>query len=420
MQKKSWQIINKILESFKKVPLFRWLYKLPWAPSLYHYSLALLGAIIYRMPSRRTVVVGVTGTKGKTTTLELINAGLEAAGLRTALLSSHRIKVGEKSEKNLLGNTQPGRFYIQAFLREAVSQGCTHVLLEIPSEGVVRHRHRFISFDGAAFINLHPEHIESHGSFEKYRDAKVKFFKDVERGVFKSKDRFFVVNRDDPNANYFIKEVDSERLILATRTSKKIGHRGKFNLENAGIAEAVLHRLGIGDDIVTAAFQRFDGVPGRMEFVQEAPFSIIVDYAHTPDSLEAVYTSLKEEEKPNKLICVLGSAGGGRDKWKRPEMGRVAGEHCDKIFLTNEDPFDEEPDQILEEIEGGITAGKRRKVKRIIDRKEAIEEAIKAAAKGDVVIITGKGSEPYLRVKNGEKIPWSDVGVAKEAISNKN
>jgi len=403
--------MNRILEALKRFPLFKLLYRLSFAPSLYHFTLALGGAIVYGFPSRRLTVIGVTGTKGKTTTIELINAGLEAAGEKTALLSSWRIKIAEKSELNVTGNTQPGRFYSQFFLREALRQGCKFALIEIGSEGVVRHRHRFINFDAAVFVNIHPEHIESHGSFERYRKAKLDFFRYVSRG---GKQKKFFINQDDPNADLFVEAAGGGEIILAGATELPLQVEGDFNRVNAGLAVAVLRAFGVAEGIISKALSGFRGVPGRMEFVVRSPFAVVVDYAHTPDSLEAVYRNLKKNTQGN-LICVLGSAGGGRDKWKRPKMGAIAEEYCQSIYLTDEDPFDEEPMQILDEIEAGIK--EKNKVKKIIDRREAIRTALGLAKEGDVVVISGKGSEPYIRIDRGRRIPWSDVDVVKKIIN---
>ncbi len=194
---------------------------------------------------------------------------------------------------------------------------------------------------------------------------------------------------------------------------------GDFNRENAAAAVAVGRVLGIHEDIIRSAIADFPGVPGRMEYIQKEPFSVIVDYAHTPDSLEMVYRTLKTDR--SGLICVLGSAGGGRGKWKRPKFGEIASKYCKEIILTDEDPFDEDPTQILKEIKSGILNNKIQmsNVYEILDRKEAIRKAVSLASSGDTVIITGKGSEPYIRVRNGKRIPWLDRNAVLEILAEK-
>ena len=411
----SWNIFNRVLEGFKKFPLFKLMYRIPWAPYAYHFTLAFLGAVIYGFPSRRLTVIGVTGTKGKTSVLELINAMLEAKGEKTALFSSVRIKLGRASRDNLVGNTQPGRFYFQYFLREAQRRGCKYVLLEVTSEGVRLSRHRFIRWSVALITNIAPEHIESHGSFKNYRETKLKFLEYAARGhakVFLNGDNekstyFFEKLRDRDPAAYAVED-------LASFPKKVLGRLpGDFNKENIAGAVVVARALGVDDEVIEEALGSFKGVPGRMEFIQKKPYTVVVDYAHTPESLEAVYKTLKGEG--GRLICVFGSAGGGRDKWKRPKLGEIASEHCDRIILTDEDPFDEDPGQILEDIKEGIT--KDSKVKTILDREKAIEEAVSFAKSGDTVVITGKGSELCIRVADGKRIDWSDKEVVKKVLA---
>ncbi len=384
---------------------------------IYHFILAWAGAVIYRHPARKLFVIGVTGTKGKSTVVELINAALVAVGSRTALSSSVRIKIDDQSRVNSSGNTMPGRFFLQSFLRKAVKAGCGYALIEVTSEGARQYRHRFIDFNAAVLTNLHPEHIESHGNFEKYREAKLTFFRDVARFSAKSK-KYFFVNKDDENAEYFMEASGGK---AASYSKKDIAGYdlspallGDFNRENVAAADAVLGAIGIPEMIRRETFRTFGGVPGRLEFVVKKPFAVVVDYAHTPGSLKTVYQTLRCDVKPQKLICVLGAAGGGRDKWKRPEFGRIASEYCDKIIITNEDPFDEDSAGIISEIFSGVAPG--RDASKIIDRREAIKEAVKSAADGDAVIITGKGSEPYIRVARGKRIPWSDKKIVEEII----
>ena len=411
----SWNVFNRALEGFKRFPLFKLMYRIPWAPYAYHFALAFLGAIIYRFPSRGLTVIGITGTKGKTSVLELINVMLEASGKKTALFSSVRIKLGGTTRDNLVGNTQPGRFYFQYFMREAERRGCKYVLLEVTSEGVRFSRHRFIRWSVALITNIAPEHIESHGSFRNYREEKLKFLEYAVKGNAK-----VFLNGDNEKSTYFFEKLrNREPSAYSVEDlkvfSKKALNRlpGDFNKENIAAAVIVARTLGVSDETIESALVAFKGIPGRMEFVQKKPFAVVVDYAHTPDSLEAVYKTLKSDSG-GRLICVLGSAGGGRDKWKRPKLGEIASEYCSKIILTDEDPFDEDSLQILEDIKEGIAKGS--KVKTILDREKAIKEAVGFAKDGDTVVITGKGSELCIRLANGKRIDWSDKEVVKKAL----
>ncbi len=432
------------IDKIKNLALAKFFYKIPGLVWFYHFLLAFFAAVFYSFPSRRIFVIGVTGTKGKTTILELLNAILERAGKKTALLSSLRVKIGEESEKNILGNTMPGRFYIQSFLARAVKAGCKYALVEATSQGVALSRHRFINWNSGILINVHPEHIESHGSFEKYRNAKLQFLK----YVLKKGGKVFL-NSEDENFEFFAKKLagpktfsfskNSQELVgifpKAFPTSAAAGNSrpdfvlSDFNKDNVAAAVAKALDLGISRNIIEEALRNFRSVPGRMEFVRHGFYTAVVDYAHTPDSLEAVYKALRAElgkyQFPNpKLICVLGSAGGGRDKWKRPEFGKIASEYCDEIILTDEDPYDEDPEEIIGEIETGVREGLRSSprqsaVHKIVDRKKAISKAIELAREGDIVVCTGKGSEDFIHVAHGKKIPWSEKAVVEEAIKQK-
>jgi len=425
-------MLEKILRFLKKYIIPKFLYR--FFQPFYHFLLAFLGSVIYCFPSKDLIVVGVTGTKGKSTTLEIINAILEKAGEKTALFSSVRRKIAERSEPNLYGNTMPGRFVLQRFFAEAKKAKCRYALVEVTSEGVVRHRHRFILWDVAMFLNLMPEHIESHGSFEKYREAKTSFFRYAANS--RKKKVYFFINEADANASYFekaVKKSPKNFIVFFNVAEFKKSHlynvlendwlKTEFNLENTAAAVAFAQSQGIKDSIIKEALNDFRGVPGRLEFVQKEPFAVVIDYAHTPDSLEKIYSFLRNNyllDKNQKLICVFGSAGGGRDKWKRPVMGKIASYYCDEIILTNEDPYDENPEDILTEIEKGvIDAGQfnqHKSVFKVLDRKEAIEKAIALANKSDIVVITGKGSEAFIHLADGKKIPWNERKTVEEIL----
>lgn len=383
---------------------------------IYHYKLALLGAIIFGFPSRKLIVIGVTGTSGKSTTVDFITRILEEAGNKVVSNSSIRFKVAQKEWPNSLKVGMPGRAFMQRLLRQGLNAQCNYAVLEVTSEGIKQHRHKFIKFDTVVFTNLSKEHIESHGSFENYRNEKLK--------LFKSTKNVHVVNIDDENSKYFF-EVPSKKKITfglnnhdvnLNNTKVHLNILGGFNKYNALAAIAVCKNYGISLEICQKALEKVKGIPGRMEVVQSDPFLIVVDYAHTPVQLEEAYKSLSGKS----LVCVLGSCGGGRDKWKRPVLGKIASDYCREIIITNEDPYDEDPSQILSEIKSGISNSQFliSNFYEILDRKEAIKKAISLAKPNDAVIITGKGSESLMCLENGKKIQWDDREVVRQALKN--
>jgi UDP-N-acetylmuramoyl-L-alanyl-D-glutamate--2,6-diaminopimelate ligase len=427
--------------------------------SFYHYALVFMGALFYGFPGKNAVIIGITGTKGKTTVAELLNSFLEAMGKKTAMANSLRFKIGEKSWSNNLKMTMPGRLFLQKFLFHAKKKHCQYVILEVTSEGIKQHRHQFIDFDVAALINLQPEHLEAHeSSFDKYRQAKEKLFVKLNscrkkmpisdrRGQFETHvKKISVVNLDDKSADYFLKHWAEKKIGFCIDCHDKNGvdmvvrpdnyrvsgqgidlhldgaeiHsplRGDFNLDNILCAIAIAKSLNVPITAIKESLAKFDGLPGRMEEIETGrDFKVLVDYAHTPDSLDAVCSALKKELKEkSKLICILGATGGGRDKWKRPAMGKVVAQYCDEIIITNEDPYDEDPRKIMEDVAVGVKLSQKNP-KMIEDRREAIHVALKNCSSGDTLVITGKGSEQMMVVKNGQKIPWDDRKVVKEEL----
>lgn len=396
---------------------------------IYHPFLSYTGALRYGFPSRKLKVIAVTGTKGKSTTVYFITRILEAAGKPVAACGSLGFKIRDREWPNELKMTMPGRWKLQKFLRQAVDAGCEFVVMEMPSEGLAQGRHRAVRVDAAVFTGIHPEHIESHGSLEAYRAAK--------QILFRACRELHVVNRDDPMAGEFLgfrahKHItygiaggDFQAMDVQSgpqsssfrlgRTTVHLNVGGIFNVSNALAAIAVCDAYGIPAADSAEALAGIDRVPGRMEWLIHEPFGVVVDYAHTPDSLRAVYRALKPEG--GRLLCVLGAAGGGRDTWKRSEFGAIAARSCDAIYLTNEDPYDEDPERIMEDIAAGITGPEQRRIQRIPDRRDAIAAALSDAHEGDVVVITGKGSETSIALAGGRKIPWSDAGMVRELLS---
>ena len=415
-------------------------------------------------------MIGVTGTKGKTTTCNLISQMLEASGFKVGMATTVNFKIGDKEWRNETKQTMLGRFQLQRLIREMRRADCSYAIIETSSEGILQHRHRFIDYDMAVFTNITPEHIERHGGFENYRKAKVKLFEKVAKkengtGVYphtitkiinflrpqrKSSFGVGVYNLDDENVEYFLKpEVENKygfslssvipaqagiqfKEVLAVEKEKfrKDGSKfeingikfeiplvGEFNLYNFLAAFSAVLSQGVNPAKIKEFARNLKLPPGRMEVVKaKNGFEVIIDYAHEPASLEAVYKTVRSALKPKRMICVLGGQGGGRDKWKRREMGALAGAYCDKIILTNEDPYDEPPENIIEDIFQGAsqTLNPKRQTlsaHRIIDRKEAIKKAVSSAKKGDAVVLTGKGGEVWMCVENGKKIPWDEKKI---------
>ncbi|MEK7107236.1 MAG: UDP-N-acetylmuramyl-tripeptide synthetase [Patescibacteria group bacterium] len=393
---------------------------------LYHLSLAYLGAVFYTHPARKLLVIGVTGTKGKSSTAEMLNAIFEEAGYTTAVLNSIRIKTGAKSEPNLMRMTMPGRFFIQKFLFDAVRAGCTVAILEMTSQGAAQHRHRFIDLDALIFTNLAPEHIESHGSYEEYANAKFEIGREFARS--KKRPRIMVANADDEQGVRYLSLSVENVLPFSLSACKpwsadeRGGHfnfdgldisinlPGEFSLKNALAAATTSQALGIQSTVIMKALGKIRTIPGRAERIEAGQnFTVVIDYAHTPDSLEALYIAYAKLRK----ICVLGATGGGRDMWKRPVMGALAAQYCASVILTNEDPYDENPRMIADEVASGM----KRKPEIVMDRREAIRHALSRARAGDAVLITGKGTDPCICGANGKQTPWSDARVAREELA---
>jgi UDP-N-acetylmuramoyl-L-alanyl-D-glutamate--2,6-diaminopimelate ligase len=395
--------------------------------SLYHRLFPLIGSWWFGNPSHKLVVVAVTGTKGKSSTIEYLNALYEAAGYNTALLSGIRKKVGATSERNVSRLSTPGRFAIQRFLAEAVRAQCTHAIIEMTSEGSVLHRHKNIEFDGLIFTNLAPEHIESHGGLAQYIAAKIAIGKAV---AYSPKPRrVLVAPKDDAVTPQFTALPFTERVLCSVTDAHNVSYTargssavvdgvslninfpGAFSLMNALLAIRMAQAHGVSIENVALGLKKLTSIPGRAQFIDEGqPFDVVVDYAHTKESLEALYASFPNRRK----ICVLGATGGGRDTWKRPVMGAAADTYCDEIILTNEDPYNEDPDAIVAALRSGI---KTHTPSIIMDRKEAVQEACRRAQPGDVVLVTGKGTDPTIQGPRGSSIPWSDEQVCREALT---
>ncbi len=397
---------------------------------VYHFLLAYLGALYYRFPSRKLVVIGVTGTKGKSSTAEILDAILTQSGKKTALLGTIKFKIGDEVRPNLRKMTMPGRFFVHRFLADAVRAGCTHAVIEMTSEGAKQFRHRGIAMDALIFTNLAPEHIESHGSYEAYREAKLSIARALASSSKKGK--WMIADTDDKESHHFLSLSgvtptpfalsDAQALTVTDHGSSftwkgvscesKLG--GVFNVRNILAASTAAYVLGISPSDIAQGIRTLERIAGRMDRVEAGqPYPVVVDYAHTPDSLQAIYQAFEGYER----VCVLGATGGGRDTWKRPVMGKMADTYCAHIILTNEDPYDEDPHHIVEMVREGIGT---HQPEIIMDRTQAIARAIRVAEglSRPAVLITGKGTDPYIMGPRGEKIPWSDRTEAETALTH--
>ncbi len=427
-----------------------------WLLSIYHWKLALLGALVYGWSSRKLKVIGVTGTKGKSTVVVLAGKILEESNKKVGWISSLTINDGKNKVMNPYHMTMPGRFFIQKTLAQIVKNGCQYALVEVTSEGIKQSRHRFINWTGAVFTNLAAEHLEAHGGFANYRKAKEKLF----AATSKNLDSFGVYNLDDEDVEYFLKYPVKKKIgygmslrgaaavsggdaaiprdyfaefilsganVLAMTGIKlsangsefaingvqfKTNLLGEFNVYNCVAAAAIGQVCGISLERAAQALGKIQSIPGRLEIINEGQdFTVVVDLAHTPDSFAKVFQLFKSLPY-NKIISVFGSAGGGRDKWKRPELGKIASQYSDQIFITNEDPYDEDPLKIADEILAGCD---KNKADIILDRRQAIAKALSLAQAGDIILILGKGTEQTM-VIGTNKIDWDDRIVVKDEI----
>ncbi len=416
--------------------------------NIYHLLKAIIANFRFMFPSRKITVIGVTGTNGKTTTVQMIGKVLEATGRKVAVYSTINFKIGDEEEINKTKFTTQSAWSLQKFIAKALKNNCEYLVLETSSHALDQFRVWGVDYNMAVVTNITREHLDYHLTMADYRKTKLKLFKTVANS-WRRTTRTAIINQDmekyqdfilpkmDENFLYSLKskkteaekniQMTAEKILakgfesqfLVNGTDFKLKLPGKFNIENALVAICVGVSQGIAMDTISKKLAKIESIPGRMDFVKNKKgLKIIVDYALTPDSMEQIGAMLKTIKKQSeaKLIWVFGSCG-NRDQGKRPIMGEIVSRFADYTIVTNEDPYDEDPVKIIEAIESGIKNKNKEKFARIVDRKKALKKALEIAKKGDVVLVTGKGAEENMLI-GSKKIPWNDKRVIQKILNN--
>ncbi|KGX83757.1 UDP-N-acetylmuramoyl-L-alanyl-D-glutamate--2,6-diaminopimelate ligase [Pontibacillus marinus] len=401
-------------------------------------ALAKLSNHFYGYPTNHLHLVGVTGTNGKTTTSYLIDSIFQEAQQTTGLIGTIQMKIGENTYP--VKNTTPDSLFLQQNFSQMVDEGVDTAVMEVSSHALDLGRVHGCDFDIAVYTNLSQDHLDFHKDMDDYLRAKSLLFSQLGNG-YHQKPKYAVINRDDEHSDFLIKSTAQEVItyglddradivaknlsLTASGTSFTLGTPkgdiyiesplvGKFSVYNMLAAASTAWLSGISLETIKKSLEHTKGVRGRFEPVLAGQdFGVIVDYAHTPDSLENVLKTVKSFVE-NRIFVVVG-CGGDRDRTKRPLMAQVAVKYSDHTYLTSDNPRSEDPKAILEDMEKGIT-GEGYTV--IVDRREAINEAVQHATAGDVIVIAGKGHETYQEI-NGERTHFDDVEVAKESIQSR-
>ena len=413
----------------------------------YHYVSSNIATAVYQFPAKKMIVIGITGTKGKTSTANFVWSVLHAGGYKAGLISTAIFRFGSDEELNPYHMTMPSAFIIQENLNKMLARGIEVVVIEMTSEGMKQHRHAGIPVDIAIFTNLTPEHLPSHkNNFEVYKKAKSKLFTALSKnpktlhGI--KIPRTIIANKDSEHAEYYLQfnadqkitfglnsgniqatEITNEATgvsFVANGEKFKISIFGAFNVYNALPAIIVGNVLHIPNDKIKKGLISLAVIPGRMEEINEGQdFTLFVDYAHEPVSINAVLTAAEEiKDKNAKIIVLFGAEGGGRDKRKRMPMAELCAKKADYVIVTDVDSYDDNPQEIIDDVSlsvelFGKTRGKN--LFAILSRKEAIQKALSLAGKGDIVIITGKGAEQTMIMKTGP-IPWNEREIVRNLL----
>lgn len=387
--------------------------------NIYHYAQAFLASVYFNFPSNKITVIGVTGTDGKTTTVNMIYHILKSADKNVSMVSSLGATIGNKTTDTGYHVSTPSPFQVQKLLKDAVCARSDYFVLEATSHGLDQNRLAFTKIKIGVITNITEEHMDYHKTWANYAIVKAKLFRGVDHSI---------LNKDDKSYEFLKNRVAGKSTTYslsgsADLTSKnfpiKLKLEGQYNMYNALAASAVASYIKIPKEKILTSLHSFTGVKGRLQEVKEGQqFRAIIDFAHTPNGLEQVLKTLHaSKNKKSKLIAVFGSAG-DRDKQKRQKMGEIASKYTDTSIITSEDPRSEDPLQIAISIAAGFEASVKRKDKDyfiIPDRKQAISFAIRSAKKGDIVGFFGKGHENSMCIGDVE-YPWNEEEVVKNAI----
>lgn len=394
-------------------------------------AVAFMAHQFYGEPSLKTKLLGVTGTNGKTTIATVLFKLFMQLGYTCGLISTVQNQIGHTILPST--HTTPDAVSLNALLAQMVEAGCSHVFMECSSHAIHQHRITGLQFTGALFSNITHDHLDYHKTFEEYIRVKKKFFDDLPSSAFA------ISNKDDKRGEVMLQNTAAKKLYYSLKTladfkgkildngllglimlvnDKEVHFRliGEFNAYNLLAVYGAAIALGEDRDSVLTAMSVLSGAEGRFDYIISGQKIIgIIDYAHTPDALENVLTTIKKLKKGYEQVITVVGCGGDRDKTKRPIMGKVTAEWSDKVIFTSDNPRSEDPSDILKDIEAGLGSAAKRKSLFIADRKEAIKTAVSLANAEDIILVAGKGHEKYQDIK-GVKHPFDDKAVLKEVF----